>query len=469
MDRSHAKGHLRHAESLAVVFKLLDSLSIFGVLMLAIAMHQRVTLNSRFVLIGLLVLLAFYLVSESVGLYRSWRGTSLHEEFFQVALAWGITILLTLLLGYLFKRSEEFSRLVAGLWILLTPLAMGGWRLCVRLILRHFRSKGYNIRSVAIVGAGSLGVRVAKTIQYKPCLGLKLLGFFDDRKPKDDRLAWQGDVEGAFDELVTRARGGEIDLIYITLPMTAHPRIMSLTDRLADTTASVYLVPDFFTFNLFHGQWDTLGDLPMVSVFDTPFWGVAGWLKRVQDILLSSLILIAISPVMLAVAAAVKFTSTGPVIFRQRRYGVDGKEIFVWKFRSMRVAEDGDSVVQAKKNDLRVTAVGAFIRRTSLDELPQFFNVLLGDMSIVGPRPHAVVHNEEYRGLIKGYMLRHAVKPGITGWAQVNGWRGETDTLDKMEKRVEHDLWYIRNWSSWLDLKIVFLTLFKGFTGTQAY
>ncbi len=452
-----------------MVFKLFDALSIFGVLMLAIAIHQNVVLTPRFALVGLLVLLTFYLVSEFVGLYRSWRGISLHNELFQVLLTWGISILLILLLGYLFKRSEEFSRLVAGLWILLTPLVMGGWRLCVRLTLRRFRSKGYNIRSVAILGAGSLGVRVAKTIQHKPYLGLKLLGFFDDRMPEDDRLSWQGDLEGTFDDLVARARRGEIDLIYITLPMTAHPRIISLTDRLADTTTSIYLVPDFFTFNLFHGQWSTLGDIPMVSVFDTPFWGVAGWSKRVQDILLSSLIIIAISPVMLAVAAAVKFSSTGPVIFKQRRYGVDGKEIFVWKFRSMSVAEDGDSVVQAKKNDSRVTAVGAFIRRTSLDELPQFINVWLGDMSIVGPRPHAVVHNEEYRRLIKGYMLRHAVKPGITGWAQVHGWRGETDTLDKMEKRVEHDLWYIRNWSSWLDLKIVFLTLFKGFTGSQAY
>jgi len=260
-----------------------------------------------------------------------------------------------------------------------------------------------------------------------------------------------------------------VDLIYIALPLTAQPRIMDLVSRLADTTVSLYLVPDFFVSNLFHGQWTSLAGLPMVSVFDTPFWGVEGWLKRAQDIVLSSLILCVIALPMLLIAIAVKLSSPGPVLFKQLRYGIDGKPIKVWKFRSMRVQENGDRVVQATRNDPRVTPLGAFLRRTSLDELPQFINVLMGDMSIVGPRPHAVAHNEEYRALIKGYMLRHAVKPGITGWAQINGWRGETDTLDKMEKRVEHDLWYIRNWSFWLDLKIVFLTIFRGFVGKFAY
>jgi len=253
------------------------------------------------------------------------------------------------------------------------------------------------------------------------------------------------------------------------LPAASRATVEHLVDRLSDTTVSVFMVPDYFTNSLFHGHWSTLEGIPVVSVFDTPFWGTDGWLKRAEDLVLASLILLLVSIPMLLVATAVKLSSPGPVLFRQRRYGIDGKQIEVWKFRTMRVCEDGAVVTQATRGDPRVTPVGGFLRRTSLDELPQFFNVLRGEMSIVGPRPHAVAHNEEYRKKIKGYMLRHKVKPGITGWAQVNGWRGETDTLDKMARRVEHDLWYIRNWSVWLDLEIVILTALRGFTGKSAY
>ncbi|MGL9681222.1 exopolysaccharide biosynthesis polyprenyl glycosylphosphotransferase, partial [Escherichia coli] len=197
--------------------------------------------------------------------------------------------------------------------------------------------------------------------------------------------------------------------------------------------------------------------------------GINMLFKRLEDILVSSIILLFISPILLIISLAVKLSSNGPVIFKQIRYGMDGKPIQVWKFRSMTVMENDDKVVQATKNDIRVTKVGKFLRSTSLDELPQFFNVLFGQMSVVGPRPHAVSHNEQYRTLIQGYMLRHKVKPGITGLAQINGWRGETDTLEKMEKRVEYDLLYIRGWSIWLDLKIIFLTIFKGFINKSAY
>lgn len=197
--------------------------------------------------------------------------------------------------------------------------------------------------------------------------------------------------------------------------------------------------------------------------------GAWSLVKRAEDIVLSSLILLLIALPLLAIAAAIKLTSAGPVLFRQRRYGLDGRSIMVWKFRSMSVQENADVVLQATRNDARVTPLGAFLRRTSLDELPQFFNVLHGDMSIVGPRPHAIAHNEQYRKQVSGYMLRHKVKPGITGWAQINGWRGETDTLDKMRMRVEFDLEYIEHWSIWLDLKIILLTLFKGFVNKNAF
>jgi putative colanic acid biosynthesis UDP-glucose lipid carrier transferase len=255
----------------------------------------------------------------------------------------------------------------------------------------------------------------------------------------------------------------KVDLIYVALPMASHPRILKLVDELCDTTASVYFAPDIFLFDLIQARMDTIGGIPVLAVCETPFYGVNGIVKRVSDIVLATLILILIAPVMAAIAAGVKVSSPGPVLFRQRRYGLDGQEIIVYKFRSMTVTEDGPVVRQATRNDARVTPFGAFLRRTSLDELPQFINVLQGRMSIVGPRPHAVAHNEMYRKLIKSYMLRHKVKPGITGWAQVNGLRGETDTVEKMKARIEYDLDYLRNWSLRLDLAIIWKTIFVVF------
>jgi putative colanic acid biosynthesis UDP-glucose lipid carrier transferase len=274
---------------------------------------------------------------------------------------------------------------------------------------------------------------------------------------------------GSIDDLIQKARTGAVDSVYIALPLQNEQLIEELVNQFADTTVSVYVVPDLFISELMHSRWVNFGGIPLVSVYETPFYGLYGWAKQVEDFILGCLILPLISPLMIAIAVAIKVTSPGPVLFKQRRYGLNGAVVEVWKFRSMTVCEDGENIPQAKKNDARVTALGAFLRRTSLDELPQFINVLQGTMSVVGPRPHALVHNEEYRKLIKGYMLRHKVKPGITGWAQVNGWRGETDTLDKMQKRVEYDLEYIQNWSLWLDLKIITLTVFHGFTGKNAY
>ncbi|HBW9468909.1 TPA: undecaprenyl-phosphate glucose phosphotransferase, partial [Klebsiella pneumoniae] len=229
------------------------------------------------------------------------------------------------------------------------------------------------------------------------------------------------------------------------------------------------LIPDILTFNILQSRTEEINGVPVVPLFDTPLNGINMVFKRVEDVFFSIIILFLISPVLAVIALLIKLTSPGPILFKQIRYGMDGKAIKVWKFRSMKVMENDDRVIQATKNDTRVTKVGGFLRKTSLDELPQFINVLFGSMSIVGPRPHAVAHNEQYRKLIQGYMLRHKVKPGITGLAQVNGWRGETDTLDKMEKRIEYDLEYIRTWNIVLDIKIIFLTVFKGFIGKTAY
>ncbi|MDA7746949.1 undecaprenyl-phosphate glucose phosphotransferase [Psychromonas sp.] len=257
--------------------------------------------------------------------------------------------------------------------------------------------------------------------------------------------------------------------MYVALPLAAQKRIELILRELGDTTVDVHLVPDFFTFNLMNARLSHVGDTQTISVYESPMSGLSYLAKRIEDIVGASLILSVIALPMLIISILIKLDSSGPVFFKQKRYGLSGKSINVWKFRSMTVADNGDVVKQATKGDARITKLGAFLRKTSLDELPQFINVLQGQMSIVGPRPHAVAHNEEYRSLVDFYMLRHKVKPGITGWAQINGWRGETDTLDKMKKRVEFDLHYIRNWSVLFDIKIVFLTLFKGFIHKNAY
>jgi putative colanic acid biosynthesis UDP-glucose lipid carrier transferase len=312
---------------------------------------------------------------------------------------------------------------------------------------------------------------LAREIFEDPSNGMRVTGIYDDRgEPRRHPIPREyGEVVGTLADLIEDAKAGKVDIVYITLPLRAESRTAELVRRLADTTVTLYFVPDFFAFDLLHARWSSIGDIQVASIYDTPFHGVGGWLKRLEDIVVGSVILVLIAVPMFAISMAVKATSKGPVFFRQRRYGLNGKEVYVWKFRSMTVMEDGGTVKQATKDDKRITPLGAFLRRTSLDELPQFLNVIAGGMSIVGPRPHAVAHNELYRSKIHGYMLRHKVKPGITGWAQVNGWRGETDTLEKMEKRIEHDLFYIQNWHLLWDLKIIWLTVFGRKVRSNAY
>ena len=388
-----------------------------------------------------------------------------------VCLTWIAVLFSLLILGFATKVSAIYSRRVFLTYIGICPFFMISSRVLMRMFLREMRASGRNTRTVAIAGAGKLGISLAHALNDTPSWGLRLTGFFDDHKPINHRPSEsvEAKVQGTLETLVDCAKDKAVDLVFIALPMRAEEPIKKLVSTLADTTASVYIVPDLFIFDLLQARWDSIGTLPVFGIHETPFNGVGGWCKRIEDIILASVILTLIALPMLVIAIGVKLTSPGPVLFKQRRYGLDGREIIVWKFRTMTVCEDGDEIRQAGKNDARITPFGAFLRHTSLDEFPQFINVFTGHMSIVGPRPHAVAHNEEYRKQISGYMLRHKVKPGITGWAQVNGWRGETDTLDKMENRIRHDLDYIRNWSLWLDLRIVFLTMFRGFWGKNAY
>jgi putative colanic acid biosynthesis UDP-glucose lipid carrier transferase len=421
----------------------------------------------------LLAVMMFSFVGEAGGLYRAWRAAPLRSELAKVSTIWLVVVPVLVVGAFFSKSSESFSRVATILWFVLAPVLLGIFRLGLRLILRRARATGRNTRTVAIAGATRLGVTLAQRIAGMPWTGMNVTGFYDERSadrvsPIPDGLGLSR-FAGNLDKLVADARTGKVDMVYIALPLRAEARIKNLVARLADTTASVHVVADFFVFDLLHAQWSNIQGVPDVSIFESPFYGVNGWLKRAEDLVVGTLIMAIIAIPMAIIALGVKLTSPGPVFFRQRRYGLKGEEINVLKVRSMIVCDDGTDVKQATKNDQRITPFGAFLRRTSLDELPQFFHVLTGEMSIVGPRPHAVSHNEQYRRLIHGYMLRHKVKPGITGWAQVNGWRGETDTLEKMERRVEYDLQYIRNWGVLLDLKIIFMTVFSGSARRNAY
>ena len=385
-----------------------------------------------------------------------------------VALGWSTISGLLLLFGYLTGYLRYFERDLLVAWWWSAPLAQA----TAHLVLRATAPRILDIqgaRRAVIAGLNEQGIELARRLASDPYLRVHVAGFFDDRAPERINRDGEHAVLGNIRELPAFVKEHRVDLIYISLPMASQPRILSLLDDLRDTTVSIYFVPDIFVTDLIQGTMDSVGGLPVVAVCESPFAGVSGVVKRVSDFVLSLLILIVTAPLFAAVALAVKLSSPGPVIFKQRRYGLDGREITVYKFRSMRVVEDGAVVPQATRNDPRLTRIGAFLRRNSLDELPQFINVIQGRMSIVGPRPHAVVHNEMYRKLISGYMLRHKVRPGITGWAQVNGYRGETETLDKMKGRIDFDLDYLRNWSLRLDLYIIVKTAWVAVKGERAY
>lgn len=465
------RGYLHaHASSVSFFQRVLDATLIFVIYGLALEAAVASWDALRVLAVAMGVLL-FALLGEMQGIYRSWRTSSLADEIRAIVSIWSFVVFVLLVLAFLTKTSAIFSRAMMLTWFVMVPISLVVVRVLIRGALRRARSRGANLRTAAIVGNNVLGHRLVKHLEAMPWAGLVVKGIFDWQSGVQDscRISEASYPLREVEDLITLAHRGELDTVYLALPLQQEERIQSLISQLADTTASVYIVPDMFVSGLMSSRWMDFGGMPLVSVFETPFYGVHGWVKRLEDIVLSSIILLLASPLLVLIALVVKLSSSGPVLFRQRRYGLNGSVVEVWKFRTMRVCEDGGDVRQAARSDDRVTPVGMVLRRTSLDELPQFFNVLSGSMSVVGPRPHAVIHNEQYRKLIHGYMLRHKVKPGITGWAQINGWRGETDTLDKMRKRVEYDLQYIQNWSLWLDFKIVLLTLLRGFGGKNVY
>ncbi|MFL6549576.1 MAG: undecaprenyl-phosphate glucose phosphotransferase [Povalibacter sp.] len=382
---------------------------------------------------------------------------------------WGMLMIFLWALLRLSRLGLVFSPSVLNWWAVVTPFALWIGELGAQHLLQRSNSRSRRMRKAVIVGATSLGVQLEQNIAGRATLQINVEGYFEDRSVPRLPSECVGRILGQLKELSDYVTRNNVDIVYITLPMAPHPRIIDLLSSLRDSTASIYFVPDLKVFELVQPRFDLVDGIPVIAVCESPYYGVRGLVKRLSDIAISSVALIALSPILLACALGVRLSSPGPIIYKQRRYGLDGKEIIVFKFRSLSVVEDGaTSYTQVGRNDSRVTRFGAFIRKTSLDELPQLFNVLRGDMSIVGPRPHAVAVNEQYRRQIPGYMVRHKVKPGITGWAQVNGYRGGDD-LDSMTMRITLDLEYLRHWSVGLDLIIMLKTASMVWNDRHAY
>jgi putative colanic acid biosynthesis UDP-glucose lipid carrier transferase len=441
----------------AAVFSLLLAMWVYGV-------SQWDTYQGLIIIVALI---AFMLFPGKI------QSDDVTHQFWTISLSVFsrscLLFVILLVLGYATKTSSVFSRKTLFTWFLLMPPLLVFAQYGINVLLSRILLSADNARRVVIAGGSELGQKLVSKIQASPQLGMQVDGFFDDRCA--DRLATGSStpILGALNMLPEYVMNNGIELIFVVLPMRNIKRVSDLLDKLHDSTASIYFVPDVFVFDLIQCRTSDIGGVPIVALRETPFHGTQGVIKKFSDYGLASIVLILTSPLFLIIALIIKLTSPGSVIFKQRRYGLDGREIVVYKFRSMTVSEDSDVVTQVTQDDARVTKIGAILRKYSLDELPQFINVLQGRMSVVGPRPHAVAHNEEYRPLIKGYMVRHKVNPGITGLAQVMGYRGETATVDAMKKRVECDLEYLRNWSITLDLRIIAKTIKMVLTDKMAY
>jgi putative colanic acid biosynthesis UDP-glucose lipid carrier transferase len=420
-------------------------------------------------------LLAIIAIAISVVLLRPSTNMTEHLLVHRVPLAasmllrWIAVLGILLAIGYVTKFSAHFSRRVILTWALTTPVFLIIGALILREFMRMLLLDPANARSVVFAGCNEVSVALAERLSKNSELCMKVVGFFDDRGAERLEVPETTALLGKLPDLAPYVKSHGVEVIFIALPIRHVRRVMDLTDQLRDTTASIYYVPDIFVFDLIQAQTGEIMGIPVVSMCETPFHGVRGAIKRTMDVVISLLILVFALPLFIGIGLLVRWSSKGPVIFRQRRYGLDGREITVCKFRTMTVTEDGPQIAQATREDSRITPIGKLLRRFSLDELPQLINVLQGRMSLVGPRPHAVAHNEEYRKLIKGYMVRHKVLPGITGLAQVNGCRGETARIEEMQARVNYDLDYLRHWSPILDFKILVLTVIRLLGDDRAY
>ena len=418
----------------------------------------------------LLALVAAYLfvliLFPFFNIYRAYRGVSLWAETQRLLSAWGAVVTLLILLMFATKSSANFSREWIGLWALLGFVGLAVFRSLVRMLLRSLRRRGFNLRHIYIVGAGDLGREVASRLAASPWMGLHVAAFYDDNPALQKTVVAGVPVQGTLDDLPLNLQDADIDQVWMTLPLRAEDRAKSLLHNLRHHNIQIRFVPDIYGFQLLNHSITEVAGLPVINLTESPMSGVNHVLKLFEDQVLAVVFLILLAPLMFAVAIGVKLSSPGPVFYRQRRVTWNGEHFEIYKFRSMAVGAERESgPVWAKRNDARTHPFGALLRRWSLDELPQLFNVLKGQMSIVGPRPERPEFIEKFKDLVPGYMQKHLVKAGITGWAQVNDLRGDSD----LHKRIEYDLFYIENWSVWFDLRIIFLTVFKIFTSRHAF
>jgi putative colanic acid biosynthesis UDP-glucose lipid carrier transferase len=462
------RGMLRqYSGTLSVVARILDAFCILGGAFFAFwwrfggwefPIHYQIA-----VLLALLLAVIFF--SSSV-IYKSWRGQGWFSQARLITVIWASVLAMLVIVGFATKTSEMFSREWFGVWALTTWGLILFFRFSLNHILRVMRASGFNHKRIVVVGAGDLGARVARNLNSAEWTGLDIVGFFDDKTELIGSKVEGIKVRGPVSRLSRLIRRVRIDEIWLALPLRAEHRVKEILHELRHCTVTVRFVPDIFGLRLLNHSMVEIAGLPLLNISESPMYGFNRVLKFLEDKIIALAILIVISPLMIGIAIGVKMSSPGPIFYRQKRVSWNGKPFMMLKFRSMPVdAETRSGAVWAKSGENRATKFGAFLRRTSLDELPQFIDVLKGNMSIVGPRPERPVFVDKFKDEIPGYMQKHMVKAGITGWAQVNGWRGNTD----LGKRIEYDLYYIENWSFWFDLKIIFLTLFRGFVHKNAY
>ncbi|EAY70042.1 Sugar transferase [Burkholderia dolosa AU0158] len=459
------------ANMLSVLARVIDIAMVVTGAMIAAALHRGSIalsdLQRTMVLFDCLLVVVCF---PAFGIYQSWRGKRLVALMGRVASAWLAVELAGILMSFSFHQSGELSRLWLGYWALATMGLLAGSKACVHAVLRQLRRGGYNLKAVAIVGGTPAARRLIAQMRARPEAGFNPVCVYDENAAPSEVALDDVRIERQFESLVWLVRSRAIRELWLTLPISEERRIHQIVTVFRDDFVNIRFIPDVRSLSFFNQEVVEVLGVPAINLAASPITDVRILPKFVFDRLFALVALTMLAPLMLAIACLIKLTSPGPVFFRQKRKGIDGHEFEIYKFRSMKVHQEASgTVTQATRNDSRVTPVGRFLRRTSLDELPQFINVLKGEMSVVGPRPHALAHDDIYKDLVKGYMFRYRIKPGITGWAQINGFRGETDQIEKMMGRVKLDLYYMQNWSFWLDIKIVVLTLWKGFTGSNAY
>ena len=401
-------------------------------------------------------------------LYRSWRGRGLASELLTMCATYSVMFTTLVLYTVALKFSTDHSRLWRVMWFASSLAGGVGVRVVIRSVAAWTRRRGMDLRTAVVVGGSHDAARIVDALRRNRSAGIKLVGRFQtgDTGLRISDVPYLGDLG----DMVDYVEQQHVNQVWIALPVSEQQQINRILEALAFSTADIKFVPDLFGLQLISHSVEQIAGLPVINLRASPLNGDAKLVKAIENGVLASLILVLVSPLLVVIAIGVKLSSPGPILFRQKRHGLGGNVIEVWKFRTMRVHHEADGqVTQAIRFDQRVTRFGRFLRRTSLDELPQFFNVLQGTMAVVGPRPHAIEHNHHYKTVVQDYMQRHRIKPGITGWAQVNGLRGETNTVDKMKARVQYDLHYMQNWSVPFDLKIVALTVFKGFFDRNVY